>query len=92
MVNGRLAHLGILITQARMVSSGARILTGVLSGSNKLYITAVLKDQNDSEKRAEYNVKESYNPGRLGVFINPEMSTANAVAETLVSEIYKGLN
>jgi len=52
MVNDHLAHLGILITQARMVYSGARILTGVLSGSNKLYITAVLKDQNDSEKLA----------------------------------------
>ncbi|MBT3765010.1 MAG: hypothetical protein HOB79_22320 [Rhodospirillaceae bacterium] len=89
---GRFARLEIKITHIKIIRSEKRALTGMLLGANKLNVTAVIKNQKDSKRLAEYSVNGSYNPGGFGVFTDPETSTAKSVAEALVREIYKGRN
>jgi len=88
-VVGSNAKLDILVANAVIVNSSDRAFIGALAGSNKLDVTATVKSQEDGKILAEFDVKGDYNPGGFGAFSNPEISTAESVAEALIAEIYK---
>ena len=86
---GQIGTLELLVTKARMISQGKRSLFGALAGSDLLYVTATIKDEKTQAIVAQFEIKGDYNPGGLGMFVNPKRYTAKRVAEALVKEIYR---